>query len=933
MEELRKLRLDAVRKAHPSLSANEAETRAMEELQKAVQGFRELQPGFCLVTEATETALAEGKTIEDAATRIRVTMGYVDESEFNLPEDMQLLLQNHKAGRLTPVQTELLAQMTDSFWEAVKRWASLEGPRLAEIEAERLRPSEETVQAKEPVAAKPASEVPAKSDAPFPPFEDEPEIDEQAKAQMAVEDKKVEAILNEFRPDKLGIFARFEPREDGTMTAFLNAGATPELSTNWTREVTLSHGNGIPLIKLDCEWTVEKVDASEGKLLENIEQGTGYRLHTLKPVAASIGRFESPVWEVLWSEDGNDLYVHAAKGDLLKIDTRQWRIELAVRPRAGIRGMAWSSQGLIVLHYNSQSSRDLHRAEPWVMIEPDADNRDGFAAWRLLVLDPATLDIRRAYRVDANWVAGHPDRDLVYLHQVRRGRLLVVNVATGELVNALRDNAIRPRKETGDVLATGGRQRRRFPFGALTVIHNGRALLSTPQPPLGGSQFHRFRLWGPHVVCEQAGWNMPTSGKAPIKPSADGQFLCVPFQLHGRRYTLIRSDDFDTCAGWVECPSRMFNRFAVDPISNSAVLAESDQKNAQLHILLGDKSTVIELENQVVSDVRANPQGRGFLVFTDAGTHWVEITAPAKQSPFERAYSDVLPIAECKTKPVVPQDPLKAAPDRDNIPTIPLYPKALVWASDGSAFYALADRSLAVHRFDAKTNTETHRFEIPKTEFTGPGIFPTIFATESGLLLDHTYAKRLVLLDFGTLEPLWELDRDYAVEPYGHPDHGLLAAESDRGIVVFDAKSGRVHARALELEICKQWPEGVVKRVRVLGFASDGHSIECYGDRTAVFRVEGTRLKLVESGKRNHGPIPKWVHGRFESPRYRPQGFEYRIHERDETLMVFDRNSEQAFCPNKPRRVKLIAPHPKDPNVVLAGGGKIHVVTLKLKVE
>jgi hypothetical protein len=81
------------------------------EVEKAIVEIREHCPEFLIVPAETEEKLRADAPIQDSAKRIAVAEGFF--REFGIPVSglAKSLLPAHKAGWLTPVRTELLAQL------------------------------------------------------------------------------------------------------------------------------------------------------------------------------------------------------------------------------------------------------------------------------------------------------------------------------------------------------------------------------------------------------------------------------------------------------------------------------------------------------------------------------------------------------------------------------------------------------------------------------------------------------------------------------------------------------------------------------------------------------------------------------------------------------------------------------------------------------
>ncbi len=798
----------------------------------------------------------------------------------------------------------------------------------------------------------------------LPPLDPEPVPDQADKAALVREDQQIDQKLKEARSEELGIFVRFEPMEDDSIKVLINAGATPDDRTNWTMEQRLTFGHGIPLFSLDASWDVEIPAIEDRKLVQESAKGEHYRLQRMNLFAEQRSNVPSLIRKLIWSSDGNQLYVLTDLGHLLKINTRTWEITEAVRPKHRIRDITLSSAGIIALHSNSSVFRSSRLAKHWVMIESLSPQTGSFQEQRLLVIDPTTLKIKRAYRLEGTTVVGHPNRDLVYLHQNRRERLLVVNVANGELVNMVHQDSLKPRKFVNSKGASSRISPARPIFADLQLLRGGRNLLSIRDHG-SGFALHRFLLTGPHVTCTESLNNLPKS-KGPVIVTNDGRFLVFPVGTN--QLQMVSTGDFDKSLGTVSS-SLPAQPYLFEPLTKSIVIGEapaSERRNfrqlsgnepeslqpvdpfskpnpteakdyfpgdplppvVNLRFLQETMETRLILDGKKIVNLWAHPQGRGVLIYTNTNMYWLEPTSRGKRWPFERTFPNVLPAVAGKTKPVIPTQPISAIESRDkNRLEIPLSAIWMAWSPDGSAYYALKQRDYTMHRFDAQTHIETHRLKIPNTS----NVVPRAFMTKNGILFDHKSIRKIFLLDLKTLQPIWELESKHAYWPVGHRDHGLITARYNKGVIVFEAETARVRVRASYFDIAKQWPDSCDDPVKFVFPDPDPNIVKCYRDRLATFRIEDGKLKYVDSGSRNHGPTPRFA---SPEPQYEPQGYTYRLRDRQGTLIVSNSEGKVVFGSNRPNRISQLAPHPTDPGrILISAGGKLHLLNIDVKTK
>ena len=237
------------------------------------------------------------------------------------------------------------------------------------------------------------------------------------------------------------------------------------------------------------------------------------------------------------------------------------------------------------------------------------------------------------------------------------------------------------------------------------------------------------------------------------------------------------------------------------------------------------------------------PGGRGILITTDKSTRWMEIVTKAPQWTFERQTPKTLPIAKCEIPSIVPQDPLpwsKATTEKE------LEPGAksarTLWNPERTAFFVLIGET--IHRFDDATRTETHRWTAEEIKSTYGRIVPALFPTTDGLVFEHRNERMVYLLSFDDLNPVWKLPASYAFHPTGHPLHNRLVAICDPGIVVFEAASARVIARASHLDLWREWPVKRNDRLTGAYASSNPDKISCKRDQLITLRIEDGRLKF-----------------------------------------------------------------------------------------
>ncbi len=228
-------------------------------------------------------------------------------------------------------------------------------------------------------------------------------------------------------------------------------------------------------------------------------------------------------------------------------------------------------------------------------------------------------------------------------------------------------------------------------------------------------------------------------------------------------------------------------------------------------------------------------------MFTEESTYWLKIKSKAKEWSFARTLPKILPTTASEAESVEPPTPIQSSETRDKERReLPVYALWIAWAPDGKSYYALAARKHTLHRFDAETNRETHRLEIPADS----DVVPRAFMIKDGILFDHKGVRKLYLVDLDTLNPRWELGSEQAYWPVGHREHSMIAAQHNGGLLVFEGHSGEVQVHGSYFDIAKQWPESCRDRVAFVFSDTDPNVVKCYRDRIATFGIEDGRLKF-----------------------------------------------------------------------------------------
>jgi len=91
------------------------------QVQNGIEEIREIDPEFLIVSAKSEAKLSAGKPLEDSTKRIAEAEQFLSETGIQTSGLVQALLPQYKAGALSPVRTELLAQLVVAEMEKAKQ--------------------------------------------------------------------------------------------------------------------------------------------------------------------------------------------------------------------------------------------------------------------------------------------------------------------------------------------------------------------------------------------------------------------------------------------------------------------------------------------------------------------------------------------------------------------------------------------------------------------------------------------------------------------------------------------------------------------------------------------------------------------------------------------------------------------------------------------
>lgn len=685
---------------------------------------------------------------------------------------------------------------------------------------------------------------------PIRPLPDQPNalLTIEQKRAKSKDSKSLQKSTSTLLRKKSGLAAQFESVPDGTIKVSLQ---TLDFQVNQDfaelPQQVLSFGAGVPLVKTKPRWEKSDRQQVSKKLLQETEPSEYpegdpvVRMHRLNTIVEQSGKTDR-FRKVLASTTGNWLYVLTNDGHLLQIDVVTWEVTTAINRSDGFRDMCWSSAGLVLL---KSEGRLTSRNVDLTIVEPLPGNRPTQPKDLLLILDPESLEITYALAIGGQSLAGDPEQDLVYVDQSADHRIAVVNVADGTLVNSVTHRSLIGPKEPELPLPPGS-------IDDLSLIGNGSALVCRLRKTLrdGNSNIYRFAISGVNIAPEESSGLIPVV--EPFHTSPDGQVVSFTSKttqsglnffptanIGGSGHSLYTK--FPATQHALDAASRSI--VYSQPVTTSGMRIEGDYGKIELHVRRADKTFVIPLGLENIIDMVSLPGERGILVTTDKSTLWMEFVSKAPQWTFEKQTPATLPISRCEIASFVPQEPMpwtKATNEKElqNFTNS----KRLFWGPKRTAFYALTGET--IHRFDAATKTETHRWTAEKIESTYGRIVPGFFATPDGLIFDQKNNRTVYLLSFEDLSPVWQLPTSYAYRPSGSPLHNRVVAMCKAGIVIFEAASARVVARASFMDLWREWPTQRNDRLIAATATSKPDFVSCQRDKILTLRVDEGRLKF-----------------------------------------------------------------------------------------
>jgi hypothetical protein len=675
------------------------------------------------------------------------------------------------------------------------------------------------------------------------------------------DDPQIAAAISAAREAKAPICARFE--EHGSdLVAYLNAGPTTERRADRTREVKLTPGRGVPLAELPRTLEVNRPQPGTRKLLARVEERGGHQVEILE-LTSPRGQ-PIALRKHLWSPDGKILYILTDFNGLMRIDADDgWQVTAEFYPRMrelGFVDIAWSSAGLVCLEATGLD--DGSQQTPWICLEPSEPPKRSHPAFRMLVLDPVSLTTIHSWYVRGDHLAGHPKSGQVFVARsgapvtMERGKLVVVEVLRGELMNVIDGESLRPKNDVvrkSDVIA------RAVDHPGVTVDRpvispDGKWLLNLPDPAgdhaelTVAADISRFRIDGPRVTCEERIQNLDKDERAPFKITDDSQYLCTS-DHRKPGYFLLDLANLSRYAGSAETYSTG-GAFALDGETKTIYLERTIERVAEnkwefgIYIVHDGKTETIPWPGDV-SDLDIRPQHRGVFVvtrLTGSDCYWISHESAGHARPIVEKAATSTPQEDSKRelKSEVPAQPLEPDPTRREGVSIPIRAVWASWTPDGKAFIVI-DLEGIIHRFDGATHRETRRLSFGK--------FRQTIATAAGLVIGRERDQSFTLIDYESLSPIRQLLP--LMRTAGNLLHSRIVGASEAGLRVVDVSTGKVVAESSLDRLAYEKLPGD-PRFGSLAILNDGNCI-LYNDcgqtrghetKIAILHVKGSSLDV-----------------------------------------------------------------------------------------
>lgn len=679
-------------------------------------------------------------------------------------------------------------------------------------------------------------------------------------------------------------------------------------------ELVIPPGAGVELTELDIKKAkveivpvkTESVSLDGEPLVSNDEQGrlrtqiiTGIIDHAdleneSEAPAYSHGRSRRP--EILPAENGRIVFTVGFDDKLTRTNLETLKQESRVQLPSTCEAICLCSEGLVVLCRVPDSPNEfvLNDAN-WKMVDFGAGKAQRSSSSYLYLLDPESLKVKKSYLFRGHCVAGNADAPTIYVGDATQ--ISAINMESATLTEAISVWPRTPPFATPPATEENSREIRLLGDYQLCCDVDGATLLAIGTSP-GSADPHAAGMYRFRIGNGTAEFQESLKGVAlqdsPWCVSRDGNLLSFRVTATGASF-ITSTDSLSQMMPNVVATMPLGIVSAMDPDSRAYLSAfkRSDLLTGyRLWLSQGRKSFEVDIGEAMPTELRSLGQGR-FLLTTDSNAHLVHVNAKAEYWPFEADLAFETPELSIEGTVVVPEAPLKPSDKlpKGRIEFDPPGLEFLTWSPSGDAYFlnyrkATDDPRVflsIIHRMDAATNIETHRWTLP-----GGAVFNTYQVSASGLLVSEHGTNDFLLLSFNDLSLLWRINCDRLGYLSASPQHSIVVGSKDGfGIMVCDvgaqtvvARDGllnhripelpwkqfsvrasndpdviflasreeyrelRVNNGLLELASETVIPKADVERITRRGFRPDGYSFELDSSSIVMISPEGTRKRL-----------------------------------------------------------------------------------------
>lgn len=457
-------------------------------------------------------------------------------------------------------------------------------------------------------------------------------------------DPQVAKAMQELGAKGYHLYADFKQDEQGRITAQLICGEPEDRAGVAPETLQLEHGRGIPLAPGGVAIAATPVEGPRKNLSSAASKQGEWTIHPVK--LSDEQGYDIEIKKLLWSEDGDELFVLTTRGGLLKIDAKFWKLLYAHLPQVTnqfILDIAWTSQGLAVVQ-NNTGYADSSRQAPYVLISVGARGRAKPTHVSVGILNPATLRVTKAWLLIGDTIAGSPESPYLYVAD-RFGHLMVVDTARGELVNLVYG----PEVPVPEGLRSDGQSltppngRKGIEMRQLEASPDGRYLLAMDSVGGDMTQIVRFRAAGPALFCEQLIVQASDEGSQ-IQVCADSRHLCISENQRGAGCVLRSLTDFSEIVA--SLPKDDDVRYCVaDTVHKTVFLHQRELTEPGLGKIVAVHGggrfplplheSASEFADPELQHLHVRPGHYGVFVSTIFSNYWVEGRPTVAQWPFK----------------------------------------------------------------------------------------------------------------------------------------------------------------------------------------------------------------------------------------------------------------------------------------------------------